>query len=415
MDKKISPEMVQRRKRKRALQLLLTLAASAAGLYLLVSMFSSGVSRDTLSTSVVDKGAIEITVSATGTVLSLSNEIITSPVSSKILEVYKKVGDHVSKGEAILRLDLDAVNIEMGRMKNELTMKRLKMGEQQVVAESALSDLLMQIEVDGMRIKQMEHLLASEKYLDSIGVGTQLKIKQAELDFAVEKMKFEQLKTKYENQKRSMVAEAQVSELDYQIAQSAFDLKNKQVFEAQVRAPQAATLTWVNDQVGTSTSEGAQLAVIADLSRFKVDAEISDRVGNRVTTGSRVIVQVLNRELRGTIGNVVPSSANGLINFTVLLEENNHEVLRSGLKVDVHIVSAVSRDVLRVENRSYYAGAGEYELWVVEGSKAVKRKVQLGESSYSHVEVKAGLKEGETVVVSDMNQYAEEQSLIIRD
>jgi HlyD family secretion protein len=102
---------------------------------------------------------------------------------------------------------------------------------------------------------------------------------------------------------------------------------------------------------------------------------------------------------------------NGIIIFTVLLEDNRNELLRSGLKVDVYVINAVQENTLRIANRSYYTGVGEYELWVVDGDEAVKRKVRLGESGYDYVEVKEGLTEGETVITSDMNRFTDKNKL----
>ncbi|MDR2057215.1 MAG: efflux RND transporter periplasmic adaptor subunit, partial [Dysgonamonadaceae bacterium] len=147
---------------------------------------------------------------------------------------------------------------------------------------------------------------------------------------------------------------------------------------------------------------------------YKIEAEISDSYGNKVFSGNRVIVKIANKELTGAVGNIVPSVKNGVINFTVLLDDNENELLRSGLKVDVYVISAIREDALRIANRSYYTGEGEYELWVVKDNEAQKRKVVLGESSYNYVEVKEGLTEGETVITSDMNRYADRNKLKFR-
>jgi HlyD family secretion protein len=185
--------------------------------------------------------------------------------------------------------------------------------------------------------------------------------------------------------------------------------------EAQVRSPRAAMLTWVNDQIGSNVPEGSQLAIVSDLSHYKVEAEISDSYGNKIHSSSNVIIKSSNKELRGTVGNIVPSVKSGMITFTVLLDDNQNEILRSGLKVDVYIVNSIQENTLRIANRSYYTGAGEYDLWVISDGKAVKRKVELGESSYNYVEVKEGLNEGETVIVSDMNRYLNDHILQVRD
>ena len=108
---------------------------------------------------------------------------------------------------------------------------------------------------------------------------------------------------------------------------------------------------------------------------------------------------------------VTPLSKNGVISFTVQLEEDNHRRLRSGLKTDVYVMNAVKDDVLRIANSSYYVGKGEYELFVVNGDQLLKRKVQLGDSNFEYVEVVSGLQEGDEVVVSDMNAYKDKNKL----
>jgi HlyD family secretion protein len=283
--------------------------------------------------------------------------------------------------------------------------------QEKIISRSALADIEMQIEIDEMQIKRMEMLLKNERFLDSIGAGTSDKIRQAELDFAVEQLRLKQLKRKYENQCLITESNNKISELDYSIALKNAMLKNKTMTEARVRSPRNATLTWVNDQVGAKVHEGEQLAIVSDLARYKVEAEVSESYGNKVFSGGAVTVKIAGKKLYGTVGNVVPSVKNGIIAFTVLLEDNRNELLRPGLKVDVYVIHAIQENVLRLANRSYYTGMGEYLLWVVKGDEAVKRTVLLGESGYDYVEVKEGLSEGESVITSDMNWFKDNEKL----
>ena len=84
------------------------------------------------------------------------------------------------------------------------------------------------------------------------------------------------------------------------------------------------------------------------------------------------------------------------------------------MKVDVHVTHAVTEEALRLPTGAYYMGRGEYELWVKQGDKIMKRKVNLGESGFENVEVIAGLEEGEEVVISDMGRYREREVLTIK-
>lgn len=415
MDTQIPQDILRRRKRKRIVRLASAGVGAFVVFVVLVSVLRSGVDASTITLSTVERGSLEVSVTASGKVVPLYEEIIASPVASKVLAVYRKSGERLEAGDTILRLDLAATNTDFERQRDELEMKRSKIEQQRSNAETQLSEMAMQIRIDSMRLQRSEVQLRNERYLDSIGASTADKIRQAELELAVQRMQYEQLRLKYANLVKNTAADLRVTDLDYNIAQKNFALARKTMGDAQVRAPRAATLTWVNDQIGATVGQGAQLAVVSDLSHFKVEGEIADSYAEKIAPGSRVVVEIGSTRLAGAVGNVVPAVANGLIRFTVALDENDDPKLRSGLKADLFIINSVKDGALRIANRSYYRGPGRYELWVVSDGVARKRSVVLGESSYEHVEVVEGLLPGETVVVSDMSRYRDETKLKIRD
>ncbi|MCH5305014.1 MAG: HlyD family efflux transporter periplasmic adaptor subunit [Rikenella sp.] len=415
MDTQIPQEILRRRRRKKIVKLASVGTGIVVVFIVLVSVLRSGVDASTITLSTVDRGVLEVSVTAAGKVVPLFEEIIASPVASKVLEVYRKSGERLEAGDTILRLDLAATNTDFERQRDELEMKRSKIEQQRSNAETQLSEMAMQIRIDSMRLQRSEVQLRNERYLDSIGASTADKIRQAELELAVQRMQYEQLKLKYANLVKNTEADMRVTDLDYNIARKNFALARKTMGDAQVRAPRSATLTWVNDQIGATVAQGAQLAIVSDLSHFKVEGEIADSYAEKIAPGNRVVVELGSTKLAGSVGNVVPAVANGQIKFTVALDENDDPKLRSGLKADVFIINSVKDDAVRIANRSYYRGPGRYELWVVSAGVARKRSVVLGESSYEYVEVVEGLLPGETVIVSDMSRYRDESKLKIRE
>jgi len=181
--------------------------------------------------------------------------------------------------------------------------------------------------------------------------------------------------------------------------------------DAQIRSPRKAILSYINNQVGVRVPQGTQIAVISDLSHFKIEGEIADSYSDRIATGNKAVVKIGTEQLNGIVSSVTPLSRNGVISFSVQLNNDNHKRLRSGLKTDVYVMDAVKDNILRIANGPYYTGKGSYELFVLDGSTLIKRKVELGESNYERVEVISGLKEGEEVVVSDMSQYKNNNNL----
>lgn len=378
----------------------------------LISFMRTGVKEKELVFSTADKGTIEVSVSASGKVVPAFEEIINSPINTRILEIYKKGGDSVNVGTPIMKLDLQSAETDYKKMLDEEQMRSYKLNQTKMNNQTKLNDLAMQIKVSAMKLNRMKVELRNEQYLDSLGSGTTDKVHQAELSFNVAQLEYQQLKQQYANEKDVLASEYKVQELDFSIFKKGLSETKRTLEDAQIRSPRKAILTYINNQIGAQVSQGSQIAVISDLSHFKVDAEIADTYGDRVAAGGKAIVKIGNEKLEGTVSSVTPLSKNGVISFSVQLKDDSNSRLRSGLKTDVYVMNAVKEDVVRIANASYYVGRGEYELFVSNSdNEIVKRKVQLGDSNFEYVEVLSGLKPGDRVVVSDMGEYKNKNKL----
>ena len=413
MDREIPKEVRNKERNKKIIRYSSIGAAGIIVVGVLISIMRTGVEKKDLVLSTVDKGMIEVSVSASGKVVPAFEEIINSPINSRIVEVYKKGGDSVEVGTPILKLDLQSTETEYKKLLDEEQMRRYKLDQLRVNNQTKLSDMAMQIKVSAMKLSRMKVELRNEHYLDSLGAGTTDKVRQAELSYNVAQLEYEQLQQQYKNEKEVAAAELKVQELDFNIFRKSLAEMKRTLDDAQIRSPRKAILTYINNQIGAQISQGGQVAVISDLSHFKVEGEIADTYGDRVAAGGKAVVKIGNDKLEGTVSSVTPLSKNGVISFTVK-DDNNHR-LRSGLKTDVYVMNAVKEDVMRMANASFYVGRGEYELFVqTADDELVKRKVQLGDSNFEYVEVVSGLQPGDVVVVSDMSSYKNKNKLKMR-
>lgn len=415
MDREIPKEVRNKERNKKIIRYSAIGVTAVVVISVLVSLMRTGVQKKDLVLSTVDKGTIEVSVSASGKVAPAFEEIITSPINSRIVEVYRRGGDSVDVGTPILKLDLQSTETEYKKLLDEEQMRRYKLDQLRVNNQTKLSDMAMQIKVSAMKLNRMKVELRNEHYLDSLGAGTTDKVRQAELSYNVAQLEYEQLKQQYNNEKQVAAAELQVQELDFNIFRKNLAEMKRTLDDAQIRSPRKAILTYINNQVGAQVPQGGQLAIISDLSHFKVEGEIADTYGDRVVAGGKAIVKIGTEKLEGVVSSVTPLSKNGVISFSVQLVDDNNRRLRSGLKTDVYVMNAVKEDVMRIANASYYVGRGEYELFVMTAEdEIVKRKVQLGDSNFEYAEVVSGLQPGDRVVVSDMSQYKNKTKLKLK-
>ncbi len=416
MDRQIPNSERQKAKRKRIIKIGAISLAVIAGAIGLGSLMRASVAVSDLTVGTADTGTIEVTVSGTGTVAAAFEEIITSPINSRIVEVYCRAGDSVKAGTPLLRLDLQSTENEVNQLSDQIAMKNHELDQQRVNSDTRLTDLAMQVKVKEMTLSRLEAELRNEKYLDSIGSGTGDRVRQAELAVKTGRLELEQMKQQLANEKRVAQASENVKHLDIDIARRNLDEKSRTLSDARVSSPRDATLTFIQDQIGEKVSEGQKIAVIADLGHFRVDGEISDSYANKIGVGSQAIVRIGKERLKGVVSNLTPQSQNGVIKFTVRLEDDAHPRLRSGLKTDIYVACDVVDDAIRIPNGSYYTGPGSYSLFFMseDGKKLEKHEVKLGNSNYEFVEVQSGIKPGQRVVLSDMSRFKDSSSLRVR-
>ena len=415
MDREIPKEELRREQRKKWLIYGGIAVVLIAVFAVLTSLLRSSVSRKDVVMSTVDRGIIEASVNASGKVVPAFEEIITSPISTRIVEVYCKAGDSVDVGTPLLLLDLQSAQTEMSGLEDQMRMKHYELDQQRINNSTYLSDLAMKIEVKAMTVNCLEAEVANERYLDSLGSGTGDRVRQAELAYRTGRLELEQLRQQLANERQVRDAALKVKELDISVFEKNLGEKRRTLEDAKILSPRKATLTYINNQIGQKVGPGEQIATISDLSHYKVEGEIADAYGDRISVGGKAVVRIGRDRLAGTVSNITPQSRDGVIAFTVTLDDDHHRRLRSGLKTDVYVMHDVIEDVVRVANGSYYTGPGDYELFVLTSeNELTRRRVRLGDSNFDYVEVRSGLEPGDQVVISDMKQFRERDNLKLK-
>ena len=415
MDREIPKEELRREQRKKWLIYGGIAVVLIAVFAVLTSLLRSSVSRKDVVMSTVDRGIIEASVNASGKVVPAFEEIITSPISTRIVEVYCKAGDSVDVGTPLLLLDLQSAQTEMSGLEDQMRMKHYELDQQRINNSTYLSDLAMKIEVKAMTVNRLEAEVANERYLDSLGSGTGDRVRQAELAYRTGRLELEQLRQQLANERQVRDAALKVKELDISVFEKNLGEKRRTLEDAKILSPRKATLTYINNQIGQKVGPGEQIATISDLSHYKVEGEIADAYGDRISVGGKAVVRIGRDRLAGTVSNITPQSRDGVIAFTVTLDDDHHRRLRSGLKTDVYVMHDVIEDVVRVANGSYYTGTGDYELFVLTSeNELTRRRVRLGDSNFDYVEVRSGLEPGDQVVISDMKQFRERDNLKLK-
>lgn len=402
MDREIPKQKLKQRQRRRFL-LGGAIAALAAGAVIAIgSLTEESVNIADIKLSAADRGDIDAAVNGNGTIVAAFEEVIVSPVNSRILEVYHHNGDIVEEGTPLLKLDLGEASTREASERDELAMMRLDHQRLQASHRTRLSDLRMQIKVAEMKLRRQEVEVANERHLDSIGSGTTDRVRETEFALRTQRLELEQLREQLANEQRMLQAEDDAKLLEISIKENNLAQTSRILADAEIRSPRRATVTSISDRLGTTVSQGQQVAVIADLGHYRVDATITESSAQEVRAGSRAHIVFGRNHTEGFVSSVAPTAVNGMIEVKVTLDNDSLSSLRPGIKTDIKISNGVKEGVVRITNLPFYTGPNNYTLYVrPKGASYLERRsVKLGSAGYDYIEVVSGILPGDEIVSS---------------
>ena len=415
MDRNIPSSVRKRRIRNRLAGFALFIIAVVAIVWVFPRLFEESISSEHLDIAIIDRGSIEMSVSASGKLSPLIEEIVVSPIDSRIMEAYKYPGDTVKKGEALLKLELTSAETQYQQMLDKKEMKKSELIQADISLDNTIRELQMQRLITEKQVRQPKTDLEGERYLDSIGAGTPDKVRKAELNYEEARLQLQQLDQKILNEQKNADAEMRIRELELSVLEKELAEQSRLLNDARILSPRDAVLTFINRQIGAKVAQGTQLAVVSVPDRYKAEGELAGSYRDRLSIGVKAIIKIKDTEIPGTVTTVDPSVTDGVVRFTVIPDETDRPELKSGLSVDIHIRYGFRSDVLRLPNRNFFKyGKGVYTLWVIQDGKAVERHVSCGESSFEYVEVVDGLHEGDRVILSDMERFTGKGTVRIR-
>jgi HlyD family secretion protein len=199
--------------------------------------------------------------------------------------------------------------------------------------------------------------------------------------------------------------QAQLNAQESRIAQlrALSTLRRDQAAGLKVRAGTSGVLQEVAVQVGQQLTPGTNIARVADPASLKAELKIAETQIKDVRVGQPVAVDTRNGIIQGQVMRIDPAAREGTFIVDVALTGPIPASARPDLSVDGTVELERLENVLYVGRPAFGQGQQTVKLFRLspDGQEALHTPVTLGRSSVSTIEIVAGLKEGDQVILSD--------------
>ncbi len=368
----------------------------------------------TVQTEKVEKRDITQIVSATGKINPEYKVIITPEVTGEIVELPVKEGDSVKKGQLLIKIKPDTYIAQRDRARANLES-----------AKATLNMKIAQLNLVKIDYKRTEKLFKS-------GISNKQEMDNIKSNLASYKAQL--------NAQKAIVSQAKASLKETE----------ESLYKTTIYSPMNGTISQLNVELGervlgSGFTQGTDIMTVADLSKMEAEVEVDENDVVLVSIGDKTKITLdafNNKVFTGVVKQIANSAkTRGLgtqeevVNFDIKISlENFDKKTRPGMSCNADIETETKKNVLAVPIQSVTARSEKEEqeedkkkdenfgtkrikkkkskpkevVFVVENNVAKMKEVKIGISDDTYLEIKKGLKQGETVVIGSYRAISKE-------
>lgn len=415
MDNAINPLTLQRRKRLKFLTVAAILAAVCASAWAVNRVLRPSINAADIRIAEVRRGDIANAINASGVVIPVHEELVSSPIQSRVSKVHAKPGQKVAAGELLLELDDHTIRLALDSLKEQLAQQENRIGGLTLELEQKRKQIVSNIEL--LELDLQSARVKKERYttLRKAGGVSGEDMLAAELNVTRFEIQLRQQRELIEDTRRSTSSSIEGARLQKSILQKQLEQQQTLLARTRVSAPFAGTLTMLLEEEGASVAMGQLVARVSEPDNYRVEASVSDFHSRILTPGQRVRVEQDKEILSGRVQTILPEIQNGTVKLLVALDKPNHPLLRNKMRVDVNIITDHKQAALIADAGAAFNGKGRQSVYVIRDGVARKTELTIGAGDGKAVEILAGAQLKDHLIVSDPSSFKEHDSIRIND
>lgn len=365
------------------------------------------VAREGLWMGTVRQGEMNREVRAPGVLVPREFRWVAVETPARVERLVIRAGATVEPGSVILEMSNPAL-LDQKFAADAV----LRAAEAELAARHARLDsegLDRQAEVAGVQADYEQAKLQSEALTRALEMGVASRVQQrtSEVVAQGQERRLQIARQRFATHQHAIRAELAAERARIDQLRNTADLLGRQVEALKVKAGIAGVLQEIVVEAGQQVAAGANLARVAQQGTLMAQLRVAETQIREVRVGQEVAVDVRDGSIAGRVARIDPAVRSGTVLVDVELVGALPATARPDLNIDGTIRIERLRGVLLVERPANVQPGGSVPLFRLDsdGESAERVQVTLGRGSANTIEVVAGLRAGDRIVLSDTSQW----------
>lgn len=364
----------------------------------------------------VERGEFRREVSASGQLVAPNIRAVTNRNDGIVEAVHVLPGDRVDADDVLISMSSPELEEELTQARWDLAASEAEEAVEKVEAENRHLDIVAQLASAEAEYTGALLELEAQEELSEAQVYSTIELER-------QRLQVEQLKKRLEAEQARLdrspeYRSAQERATEARLARKRDEVAHLEslVEQLDVRAGSEGVIQEVNVTEGERLTAGELIARIVDPSHLIARLKVPEREAADVLPGLPVTLELGRERIEGKVIRIDPTATDRTIAVDVELTSEELPTLRPDQTISGRIELERIAETVHVPRP---AGVREpnqtVTVFVAEGDDtAGRRRVRIGRLSTSRAEVVEGLAPGERIILADMSEHMDQETIRIR-
>jgi HlyD family secretion protein len=375
------------------------------------------VDAKTIRLGTVTRGDLLRDISVQARVVASLSPTLFSP-GQGIVSLRTRAGSQVRQGEVLATIDSKELQAALDQAQSQLLTSRAELDRQKIVTRQTQLRAQQQVELLTLRVAAAKRQLERVSTTFKEGLSNKADYETAQDNVRIAEMELDQARGELGLSRETLGFEVATREQQVRRQESVAGELAKRVADLTIRAPFDGMVATVAVQDRDAVAPNQAVLTVVNLSSLELEIGLPEEYANETAIGTPAQITFLGREYPGRVTAISPEVINSQLVATVAFEGEQPQGLKQNQRLTTRLTFESKRNVLKVARGPFLEAEGGRAAYVVDGKvdgkTAMRRDIVVGASSIGEVEIVNGLKEGETIVVSDTSAFEDAKNVMLR-
>lgn len=371
------------------------------------------VPLDRLRIATVTTGDLVRDVSVQGRVVAAISPTLYATAPGSIT-LYVEAGSAVEKGQVLALVDSPELNNQLKQAQSSHQQQAIELERQRIESRQLALEKRKGVDLADVAMVAANREKRRADQAKKVGVISVIDFEKAQDELRNAELSYEHAVADANLFDEMLAFELRASQLALEHQQLLVNDLQRQVDELLLKSPVDGVVGDLLVEQKNAVSRDTPVMSVVDLSRFEIDAQIPESYADDLALGMQAEILLSGRTFAGELAAVSPEIVGNQVASRIRFSGEMPQNIRQNQRLTTRILLEERPNVLMLQRGQFLESGGGRVAYVLnDDGIAMRRQIEIGARSLGAVEIISGLRDGDNVIISSIDQFRGAETVLV--